>query len=439
MHRPTIAFANLIELRCRHCENFLSCGPLYLLEDSSTLCGRCRMLARDHYRNDSLEALKSIFRYPCINWRNHCPVTLQWNESLIHERECHYYGGCGFLCSHPGAFFKGKRDFPKEDLRLTTVPEHIFGYIKCVVCEGFLSCEPVYTQINGKNICHRCINSNGVPPNCRRNLPYETFSKTLVFPCSFRSKGCPERGEFGRGLWQHEAECPYGAIIYQQSDQKRESQAKKEKGVIKTHTGHIWATITPNSQLFAPPEDPNNDINKQLLKSLAKKQQERHIKRADQIGDELRNRRMSGDSAVSTAGSLSTKNSASHGSEISIGEIFDKVLPSYTPPEEYNNISLHSSRSSSVRRNERRFVESGGVQHDLSFPAYLIPRSNLERTDSMNSSFRGNRELISELKVRQNIIKKTHSIKGRIDLDQNNPYRQCNNLDDMVTVHNQIK
>lgn len=61
----------------------------------------------------------------------------------------------------------------------------------------------------------------------------------------------------------------------------------KERGVITTHSGHYYGTITPNSVPFAPPT-PNKefDVNKQIVKSL-KKHQERKLVTADQIQSQI--------------------------------------------------------------------------------------------------------------------------------------------------------
>lgn len=221
--------------------------------------------------------------YPCYNWENHCSRTLLWNESLQHEEECTYSGCCKMFWNHPRSFVKGKREIPSGEVRQTAVPEHLLEHIKCVLCECYLSCDPVYIQSNGKNICHRCIYANGIPPNSLRNIAYEKLSTIMIFPCIYRNRGCPTRLRFGRVLWQHEVECSYGKTY--QKITKNPNQ--KEKGVIKTHSGHYYGTITPNVVLFAPPSQESEfEANKELLKSL-KKQQERRFIRADEIGNHM--------------------------------------------------------------------------------------------------------------------------------------------------------
>ncbi|KAJ8959145.1 hypothetical protein NQ318_022406 [Aromia moschata] len=293
LKKPLIPLSLVRDLRCRQCEKFVSCGPVYVVPDTSILCGRCRHLAKNIYRNTSYEALASMFMYPCCNWEEHCSTHLHWNESLQHEEDCNYQGFCKFLCHHPRAYCKGKREIPEGDVRLTPVPEQLLDYIKCVQCECYLTCEPVYVQTNGKNVCHRCVHANGVPPNCLRNTAYEMLSTIIIFPCIYRNRGCPTRLKFGRSLWQHEAECSYGQTFKKITNQKAENQKvakqanQKERGVIQTHSGHYYGTLTPNVVLFAPPTEKTEfDMNRELLKSL-KKQQERRFVRADEIGTQL--------------------------------------------------------------------------------------------------------------------------------------------------------
>ncbi|XP_018561812.1 uncharacterized protein LOC108903943 [Anoplophora glabripennis] len=283
MQKPSIPLSLIRDLRCRHCQNFVTCGPVYVVPDESILCGRCQSLAKDIYQNVSYEAIASIFRYPCHNWENHCSTPLAWNESLEHEEKCTYNGFCTMFWNHPKALIKGKREIPSGEIRQTPVPENLLEYIKCVQCECYLTCDPVYIQSNGKNICHRCVYANGIPPNCLRNIAYEMLSTILIFPCIYRNRGCPTRLRFGRALWQHETECSYGQTY--QKITKNPNQ--KEKGVIKTHSGHYYGTITPNVVLFAPPSQKSEfELNKELLKSL-KKQQERRFLRADEIGSQI--------------------------------------------------------------------------------------------------------------------------------------------------------
>lgn len=454
----------------------VTCGPVYVVQDSSILCGRCHKLAKDHYRNYSYEALGSVFLYPCENWRNHCPMKLRWNDSLEHEEECKYIGCCSFFCSHPGAFFKGKRSIPHDEIRLVLVPDDLLEYIKCELCESYLSCAPVYIQTNGKNICHRCVHANGTPPNCRRNYAYENFSKLFVFPCIYKNRGCSERMPFGNVLWQHESECHYGVQYkkkpqpapqpqthtqpqaYTQAERINGNMKQKEKGLIKTQTGVIWATITPNS-----------DTSKQLIKSITKRQT-RNIRRADDIGNDM-GKGNSDSESVSTNDSFSLKNSIGNSGQ-STPDPLDpsrRPLPPI-PPEDYNGrpVAIGSrpgSRESgyhTVPYQDDQESSNGSVRNSMrpaesfretpvagNFPILVPHRLNdnfdamAERVsyrESFRESYRGNNSLINELKVKQDIIKRTQSIKGEQDLK--NSYRNnnsSNNLEGIREDYRQVR
>ncbi|KAG5872053.1 hypothetical protein JTB14_021845 [Gonioctena quinquepunctata] len=277
---PSIPLSLLRDLRCRQCENFVTCGPVFVVPDGTILCGRCEHLAKNIYQNTSYEALASIFLYPCQNWEDHCPTSLRWNESLQHEEKCSFSGSCNLFWKHPKAYWKGKREIPMGDIRLIGIPEYLLDYIKCSQCESYLSCEPVYIQMNGRNICHRCVYANGVPPDSVRNISYEILSNIIVFPCEYRNRGCPTRLKFGSDLWHHESQCSYNQM-FRKAQPKYPNQ--KEKGIIRTHSGHVYGTITPNTLPFISPSPTNEmDINAQLVKSL-KKQQGRRILRIEDI------------------------------------------------------------------------------------------------------------------------------------------------------------
>ncbi|CAH1116153.1 unnamed protein product [Phaedon cochleariae] len=285
MQKPCIPLSVIKDLICRQCQNFVSCGPVYVLPSSDTiLCGRCRYLAKNVYQNKAYEALASMFLYPCCNWTNHCSRSLKWDESLQHEDQCTYSGCCSRFWLHPTTLCRRRREMPCGDIRLVAVPDHLLDHIKCVICQSYLTCEPVFIQPNGTNICHRCVHSNGVPPNCLRNYLYEQLSSIIIFPCVFRNRGCPTRLKFGKDLWQHESQCSYNQM-FRKSTPKPGNQ--KEKGVIQTHSGHYYGTITPHSAPFAPPAPHADfDANMQLLKSL-KNKQERKFVRAEEIGSSM--------------------------------------------------------------------------------------------------------------------------------------------------------
>ncbi|KAJ3645763.1 hypothetical protein Zmor_023396 [Zophobas morio] len=280
--KPPIPIPVLKDLRCGHCRKFVTCGPVHVTPDSSILCGRCARFAKRSYRNIAFEALASLFRYPCYYWPKHCNKKLVWNESLDHERKCLFQSSCNVFCSKPGTFFKSDRKLPNNpEINLEHVTEEIIQDLKCVACESYLSNGPVYIVVDGKNICHRCSHANGVPKGAIRNLAYETIARAAIFPCVYRFRGCNVRLKFGREMWGHENECPYGQtqnrLSKKPSKTSKDTKDGKERGVIETHSGHIWGTITPHSALFAPPKAAKTDgkmVTQELAEMMKKKQQE---------------------------------------------------------------------------------------------------------------------------------------------------------------------
>ncbi|XP_023023655.2 uncharacterized protein [Leptinotarsa decemlineata] len=372
METPSIPLSLLRELRCRQCENFVSCGPVFVVPDGAVLCGRCRGLAKNVYRNTSYEALASMFRYPCKNWEDHCPRSLRWDESLEHEDYCSYHGGCNLFWKHPKAYWKGKRDIPLGDIRLIAIHEYLLDYITCVQCQSYLSCDPVYILSNGKNICHRCSYANGTPPNTIRNYLYETLSSIIIFPCVFRNRGCPTRLKFGVDLWQHESTCPYNQM-FKKTEQK--SPNHKERGVIKTHSGHYYGTITANTAPFSPPTPTSDfDMTKQLVKSL-KKQQERRFMRAEEIQSSMgKNSEDGSDEEVESV------KANSHGKHSSSGE----SVP--TTPTRFENSSYLNKVSSPTPRDSGYFSQPSSNRTENYYQNISIAQVHRENNGSKQVS-----------------------------------------------------
>lgn len=147
-------------------------------------------------------------------------------------------------------------------------------YLRCGNCAGYLSCTPVYVCRDGTSVCHRCSAQLQQPsPEFIRDPAFEAFADMMIFPCIFRYRGCTQYFKFGEQSWEHEIECPYGKPYVREQQRSRQSDHEvrrqpehevrrqeslqqrdyKERGVIVTHSGHIYATITPNAPVFARP------------------------------------------------------------------------------------------------------------------------------------------------------------------------------------------
>lgn len=419
--RP-IPFDLLKDLRCHHCLQFLSCGPVYVLPLGSALCGRCQSFAKPQHRNYAFETVASQFLYPCRNWSKHCNRQLVWNECFEHEPECNYDGCCSLFCTDAGAFFSSERSFPNDDLYLTKIPINAVEQLHCNYCQSYLSSPPVYTNIDGETTCHRCVKDNGPPPDSVQNLAYETICNIIIFPCKFRNRGCPENVRFGRNAWQHEMVCAYGQPENYNTGDPVEQKAngrifesnrqgsnvgdkiikplsKKERGVIQTHTGHYYGTITANSVPYAPPSrNQNPNSNKELIKSL-KSKHERKYPKLNQEDDFTSNSSLNNDSRSSTPLSEDRLPNPNGYNQQQYYEQFyhpqdmqnlePRLLPGYnelqhTPSFRNNQNTLMASES--ISSQHQRFSHFGENPPNAADGQYPFFPGNISRQDSFNSA-----------------------------------------------------
>ncbi|XP_018324226.1 uncharacterized protein LOC108736329 isoform X2 [Agrilus planipennis] len=248
-------------LKCEVCSCWLSCGPVLVLPSFKSICGRCSNNAnilqlgpQSKLRHVTYELLASFYKFPCIYWSKHCPGYLDWDDSTKHEDNCLYGTTVIKYCAKPQLMFKQERKLNlAEDITLYDIPDNLLEQLKCYLCEGYLSCNPIVITGDGKNICHRCVTTHGVPEGrVWRHTAFEILLETFIFPCIYKFRGCTIRYRFGEQMWTHEIECSYGRIF---KKAKNVNANGKERGVIETHTGHIYATLTPNKPLFAPPDE----------------------------------------------------------------------------------------------------------------------------------------------------------------------------------------
>ncbi|KAK9885370.1 hypothetical protein WA026_010867 [Henosepilachna vigintioctopunctata] len=450
----------LRDLKCRHCGNFLSCGPVYVTPDCGLLCGRCKALAKPNFRNYLYEELANIFRFPCENWENHCPEEGPWNT--LKEHEINY-------------------------LLYLEVPEKCLNLVCCKNCGKYLSCQPVHINVAGSNICHRCYLSNGIPPHTLRNLAYEKIANIFRFPCIFRAKGCPMKFKFGRDSWEHEVLCHYkdvqiastppvsnvkdqrisdvdnsgyrlsyeggSAILRRNSfhnerpafelprvasilndqaiaeeirrsqlkmreeqssrhsgnrklparnsrqdesptpeakesidyNQERDKTPDKEKGIVSTHSGHVYATLTRTSVLFAPPQmqpntDPSNGL--KVTRELQDKLK-RNASNASQGENYREKMKNAGAKDVMTPlrdpeGNNDSGSDVAYSADDSSYHSLDFPALNKTP---FRNLDRSSSEFSPVVKEY--------VQYN--------PQNNVQRNESITI---GNADLIAELKMR---------------------------------------
>ncbi|XP_022901805.1 uncharacterized protein [Onthophagus taurus] len=247
----------LNDLRCSKCQQFLSCGPITILATTgASWCGRCYTKDSDNFRATAYEAVAAYFLFRCKNWKKHCAYLLNWDEILDHEDTCTFGSCCGILCNNPGVFFKSDNnlDFNKGIETVYNIPEAILEILTCSLCEYYLCSTPIFVSAEGKSVCHRCfaIKNQMLPSNFVRHHALEKILTLMLFPCVFRHRGCTKFFRFGSNTTEHEKECSYGQV--QKKPLKKYTEGKKERGVIETHSGHTYGTITPNSQFFVAQE-----------------------------------------------------------------------------------------------------------------------------------------------------------------------------------------
>ncbi|KAK5641901.1 hypothetical protein RI129_010448 [Pyrocoelia pectoralis] len=263
---PSIPEGILDKLTCVQCQKWLSCGPVRLLPNGGSICGRCPSFEgpRDQYRHFAFEALACYFKFPCQYWEDNCPEWIPFKRVSDHEENCSYGSTCSLLCSHPSALFKSKRHLDTQSgIKLEIIPDEVLEYLRCTNCACYLSCAPIYVCRDGTSICYRCTSQLPQPDDeFIRDFSFEIFVDIMIFPCIYRYRGCTELFKFGDQMMNHELDCPYGKPYQREPSPIKEGtkeSPQKERGVIKTHSGHIYATITPNAPLFAPPTITNKN------------------------------------------------------------------------------------------------------------------------------------------------------------------------------------
>lgn len=243
-------------LRCNNCKNFLSCGPMFVWREGSTICGRCASTKYNKCAQAfTFEQVIRTIRVPCRYWYRHCKELLYPDEVPLHEQVCIYKNRCEMLRGDLSAVFKMEKSLPhaKEPAKLLNLPRLALEWLLCTKCSLYISAPGCYVNSQGRPFCFRCITT---PPQTEyiRHVDLEKLLGFMVFPCIFHMRGCTKRYRFGDPAgYSHEQECAYGFAAQRPISQLKTVNINgKQKGVIPTHTGHVFATITPNTiQLFA--------------------------------------------------------------------------------------------------------------------------------------------------------------------------------------------
>lgn len=121
----------------------------------------------------------------------------------------------------------------------------------CTACDAPLSSAPIFSN-NETTVCYRCFTpSLTVHGNYVREKPLEDLLTMSLFPCVFRSSGCPQYSKFGKDSMEHEENC-----LYRPKERRGTRNTVqidpdgKMRGIIQNHRGAMWGTISPNQQIF---------------------------------------------------------------------------------------------------------------------------------------------------------------------------------------------
>lgn len=87
----------------------------------------------------------------------------------------------------------------------------IIDSLCCSFCNKYLSCPPILSDINGKNVCGRCSQVFKPDGHYIRNTIYENLASLVLFPCKNRSSGCPAKLTM-KTCKLHESKCKYTTL-----------------------------------------------------------------------------------------------------------------------------------------------------------------------------------------------------------------------------------
>lgn len=283
------------------------------------------------------------------------------------------------------------------DIQRQHIPDQIIENLECLICQCYLSCDPVYVSCEGKNICHRCIHSNGVPEGLIRNLAYERLASIMAFPCVYKNRGCPVRMSFGRELWRHEGDCSYG-MIHQRLTSKQKQRFDKERGVIMTHSGHYYGTITPNVALWAPHDPEKNDNNDVIKKEYIDAVLKKNFKEEVVLGVSNKRRETptitqgqvyQDDPRFSSASSYANNYVAQRSGDSGIYETSRQSLTAH--PDNYSRSQSYQSEAGYASK----------LNYSASFNRQVSSASDIVRPKRGDSFKIGNQSIIDELKIKQ--------------------------------------
>lgn len=81
----------LEKLKCENCEGYLSCAPVFLKDNKTSLCGRCTKPEEGATRNIPYEELAKLVKFPCKYQEKGCSKLVSFSECKQHEEACEFH------------------------------------------------------------------------------------------------------------------------------------------------------------------------------------------------------------------------------------------------------------------------------------------------------------------------------------------------------------
>ncbi|KAJ8961660.1 hypothetical protein NQ318_021258 [Aromia moschata] len=90
------------------------------------------------------------------------------------------------------------------------IPQYVLENLKCAVCDGYLSTQPLMIKPEGEQVCGKCfrIISSEEKEKCLREVGLETLAQLFLFPCRYNRQGCNYTFAWGNDT-NHEEVCLY--------------------------------------------------------------------------------------------------------------------------------------------------------------------------------------------------------------------------------------
>jgi len=116
------------QINCSVCKGYLSCGPVRVLPDGTSICGRCSPPNNNApiYRMLTLEAILSKILFPCRFKQYGCQDSVRFGKAVDHETNCPYRSFACPVCSWEERnlqisdhFLQKHPDFVKKDVKFT--------------------------------------------------------------------------------------------------------------------------------------------------------------------------------------------------------------------------------------------------------------------------------------------------------------------------------